>query len=240
VFWPWEIVERDHELQNPTSPDKIRLLGDYLRLTSESRVLDIASGKGGPASILAEAYGCTISAVEIRPLFAEEARKRAASAGLGSLIDVQTADASSLQIEPESFDAAICIGAAFVWGTIADAAAALWPTVPPGGFVAIGEPFWRHWPLPEDIEEQGFVGLEETAARFERAGFQITGIIAASEDDWDHYESQHWRAIAEWLAEHPEHPGAEEFRTGHERYRSDYFRYKRALLAWAIFVGRKI
>jgi hypothetical protein len=32
----------------------------------------------------------------------------------------------------------------------------------------------------------------------------ITGIIAASDDDWDRYESLHWRALEEWLAEHPD------------------------------------
>jgi cyclopropane fatty-acyl-phospholipid synthase-like methyltransferase len=57
VFWPWEIVERDHELQNPTSPDKVRLLGDHLRLSPESSVLDIACGKGGPASTFATTFG---------------------------------------------------------------------------------------------------------------------------------------------------------------------------------------
>ncbi len=239
MFWPWEIIERDHEIQNPTSPEKIRLVGDHLRLTNESRVLDVACGKGGPATILAGAYGCRISAIEIRPSFAEEARKQAAVAGVGSLIDVQTADAATFQIEPEAFDTALCIGATFVWGTIADAAAILHASVPSGGLVAIGEPFWRQWPLPEGIAEEDFVSLDETVARFERAGFQITGIVAASEDDWDHYESLHWRAIEEWLDEHPEHPGAQEVRIAHDRFRSDYFRFKRALLGWAIFVGRK-
>jgi hypothetical protein len=52
MVWPWEIVERDHDIQNPTSPSKIQLLGGYLRLSSDSLVLDIACGKGGPASIL--------------------------------------------------------------------------------------------------------------------------------------------------------------------------------------------
>jgi len=240
MFWPWEIIERDHEIQNPTSAEKIRLLGDYLRLTGESRILDVACGKGGPARILAAAYGCRISAIEIRPSFADEARKRAAATGLGSLIEVQTADASTLHIAPEAFDAALCIGAAFVWGTIAEAAAALRSSVPSGGFVAIGEPFWRQWPLPEAIAEEDFVSLDGTVARFEQAGFQITGVIASSEDDWDHYESLHWRAIVEWLAEDPEHPHAEEVRVAHDRFRNDYFRFKRALLGWAIFVGRKI
>ena len=239
MWWPWEVIERDHEIQNPTSPEKVLRLGDYLRLTSESRVLDVACGKGGPARILADAYGCRIDAVEIRPGFAEIAREQAQVAGLGSLIDVQTADASALEIEREAFDAALCLGAAFIWGTIADAARALRPAVRSGGFVAVGEPFWRQWPLPDGIDEGAFVNLVETASRFERAGFRITGLIAASEDDWDHYESLHWRASEEWLAANPEHPGAEELRLTHDRFRTDYLRFQRALLGWAIFAGRR-
>jgi SAM-dependent methyltransferase len=239
VFWPWEIVEHDHEIQNPTSPEKIRLLGDYLRLTSESRVLDVACGKGGPASILAATYGCRVSGIEVRPAFADEARSRAAAAGLDSLIDVQTADASTVELAAEAFDAALCLGAGFVWGTIADAAVALRPCVRRGGFVAIGEPYWRQWPPPEGIDREYFVGLSDTVARFEGAGFAITGMIAASDDDWDRYESLHWRAIEEWLAENPNHPGAADLRSRHERSRSDYFRFQRALLRWAIFVGRR-
>jgi SAM-dependent methyltransferase len=238
--WPWEIVERDHEIQDPTSPEKIRLLGDYLRLTSESRVLDIACGKGGPASILADSYRCRVLGVELRPAFAEAARARVAANGLESLIEVQRANASELRLEPEAWDAALCIGAAFVWGSIADAAAALVPTVRKSGFVAIGEPFWRQWPLPETVEEEYFVSLDATVERFEQAGLATTGIIAASEDDWDHYESLHWRAIEEWLAERPDHPDAEDIRRHHDRFRRDYFRFKRELLGWAIFVGPKI
>jgi SAM-dependent methyltransferase len=240
MAWPWEVVERDHEIQDPTSPEKIRLLGEYLRLTSESHVLDIACGKGGPALILAATFGCRVHGVEIRPAFAEAARARVAARGLESLIEVQTADASEVQFEPEAWDAALCIGASFVWGTIADAALALVPLARDGGFVAIGEPFWRQWPLPDGIEQEGFVDLEATVERFEQAGLAPTGIIAASEDDWDHYESLHWRATEEWLAEHPDHADADDIRTRHNHYRGDYFGVKRALLGWAIFVGRKL
>jgi hypothetical protein len=104
-----------------------------------------------------------------------------------------------------------------------------------GGFAAIGEPFWRQWPLPDGVDDEGWAALDETVARFATAGFVTTGIIAASDDDWDHYESQHWRAIEEWLAEHPD----DDFRARHEGSRSDYFAHQRALLGWAILVGRK-
>ncbi len=71
---------------------------------------------------------------------------------------------------------------------------------------------------------------------FAEAGLAITGIVAADEDDWDRYESLHWRALEEWLAMHPE---AHEIATRHARYRNDYLSFKRALMGWAIFVGRR-
>jgi SAM-dependent methyltransferase len=233
--WRWDVAERDHEIQNPTSAEKIRLLGDYLRLTSGSRVLDIACGKAGPALVLAAAFGCRILGVELRPEFAAEARRRVADAGLDALVEIRTGDGREIPIEPEVWDAALCLGASFVWGTLTEAAPALAPAVRPGGFVAVGEPFWRQWPLPDGVDSQGYVGLEETVARLERPGLALTGMIAASEDDWDRYESLHWRAIEEWLAQHPD----EDFRAQHERSRRYYLAVQRRLLGWAIFVGRK-
>ena len=61
--WYYDIAERDHALQNPTSPEKIRRLGERLRLGPESRVLDLACGKAGPALLLAEAFGCRVVGV---------------------------------------------------------------------------------------------------------------------------------------------------------------------------------
>jgi SAM-dependent methyltransferase len=239
VGWRWEVVEHDHEIQNPTSAEKIRLLGDYVRLGPERRVLDVACGKGGPAVLLAEAFGCRIVGVERLPAFADEARSRVAARGLEHLVEVRTGDAAEFALEPEAWDVALCIGASFVWGTIEDAAARLAPAVGSGGFVAIGEPFWRTWPLPEGVDPEDFVPLDETIERFRRSGLALTGLIAASEDDWDRYESLHWRAAEEWLAEHGDDPRVEDVRAGQEQKRAEYFRSRRPYLGWAIFVGRK-
>jgi SAM-dependent methyltransferase len=237
--WRWDVAERDHEIQNPTSAEKIRLLGDYLRLTSDSRVLDLACGKAGPALILAGTYGCRISGVERMPEFADAARERIAAAGLDALIEITTADASASAIEPAAWDAVLCLGASFIWGTLAETAAVLHPAVRPGGFIAVGEPFWRRWPLPAGVDSEGWATLPETAARLAAAGFAVTGIIAASDDDWDRYESLHWRALEEWLAQNPGDPDAADMRDKHERSRSRYLGTERELLGWAIFVGRK-
>ena len=80
------VAERDHELQNPITADKRRLLGERLRLGRDSRVLDIASGRGGPAVLLAREFGCTVEGVEIAPEFHAVSVERAAAAGLGERV----------------------------------------------------------------------------------------------------------------------------------------------------------
>ena len=59
--WYYAVAERDHNLQDPTSPEKIRQLGELLRLGRGTRVLDIGCGKAGPALVLAQTFDCTIT-----------------------------------------------------------------------------------------------------------------------------------------------------------------------------------
>jgi SAM-dependent methyltransferase len=221
-----ELVERDHHLQNPTSPEKIRLAGEYLRLGPHSSVLDLACGKAGPAVVLAREFGCRIHGVEISGVFADAARRRIVDAGLEHLISIEVADASQASLEAGSYDVALCIGAAFVWGHIGAAAAVLASVVGQGSPIALGEPFW----LQPGREERAFVDLPATVARLEAAGVDLTGMVAASQDDWDRYESLHWRAAVE--------TGGDEVLQMHLGLRDDYLQGQRAELGWGIFTGR--
>jgi SAM-dependent methyltransferase len=236
--WYYDVAERDHELQNPTSPEKIRLLGERLRLGPESRVLDLACGKAGPALLLAGEFGCSVLGVERAPEFAAIARDRVEAAGLSDRIEIVEGDAAAFPLEPGAWDAALCLGASFVWHGFEGTLAALTPAVPPGGHVVVGEPFWRTWPLPDGVDDDGYVPLRETVARLEAAGLALVTLIASSEDDWDTYESLHWRALEEWLAEHPRDPDSVAIRERYETNREAYLQHQRALLGWAIFVGR--
>jgi SAM-dependent methyltransferase len=241
---PWfhAVVERHHELQNPTSPEKIRLLGERLRLGAGARVLDVASGKGGPAVLLARTFGCRITCVERAEEFVAEARRRVRESGLDDLIELVHADGREFPLEHEGYDAALCLGASFVWDGLVGTLSALVPAVRPGGHLAIGEPYWRSRPLPagfEPMPEEDFVTLAETVARFEGAGLEPVTLIDASLDDWDRYETLHWLAADEWLDEHRDDPDADEIRARAERYRRRYLRWTRDLLGWAIVAGRK-
>jgi SAM-dependent methyltransferase len=236
MTWWYAVVEAKHELHNPTSAEKIRLLGERLGLGPESRVLDVASGTGGPAAILADEFGCRLTCVEQAPEFTAVARERATDR-----IEVIEADASAFDFEPGVYDAALCLGATFVYGGLAETVCALAPAVRPRGFLAIGEPYWWQWPLPPGAEPKegwNFASLPETVALIESAGAAVVSLIASSEDDWDRYESLKWLALDEWLQANPDHPRAEEFRQRGTSFRDQYLRWQRDFLGWAIFVCR--
>ena len=234
------VAERDHELQNPTSADKLRLLGERLRLGPGSRVLDIASGRGGPAVLLAQEFGCAIEGIEIAPEFHAVAVQRAAAAGLGERVTFRLGDAAQEELG-EGWDVALCLGASFVWGGLTGTLDALEPVVRPGGHVVVGEPFWRRLPLPEDYTERNdpWTSLEGTMTIMETGALRVVSVIASSEDDWDRYETLHWRAVEEWLAENADDADAPDIRARHAHWKQAYLRHGREYLGWAIFVGWK-
>ncbi len=86
-------------------------------------------------------------------------------------------------------------------------------------------PFWQR----PGRDERGFVDLPTTVTRFESAGIDLTGIIAASEDDWDRYKSLQWQAAAE--------TGGDEVMKTHFKRRDDHLNARRGQLGWAILAG---
>lgn len=232
------VAERDHEIQNPTSEEKLLLLGERLRLGPESRVLDVASGRGGPALLLAGRFGCSVHGIEIAPEFHSVAVERAEAAGLSDRVSFELGDGAAIPFERGSYDVALCLGASFVWGGLAGTLDALEPVVRAGGHVVVGEPFWRRLPLPVDYEERDdpFTSLDGTVAILESGGLRVVSVIASSEDDFDRYETLHWRAAEEWLAANPDDPHAAEISEWHDRAKRAYLRHGRDHLGWAIFV----
>lgn len=235
---PWfhAVAERYHDIQNPISAEKIRLLGERIGLGPGRRVLDIACGRGGPAIVLASGFGCRVVGVERSNEFATAARERIAAAGLEELIAIHEQDAADFPIEPEQWDAALCLGASWIWDGLEGTVATLSRGVRPGGHVAVGEVYLR---APAGGDREEFVSLADTVRRFERVGPPVTTLITASEQDWDAYEGLHWASLEAWLAENAEDPGAAAIRSEHERSKWRYLEHGREADGWAILAGQK-
>jgi SAM-dependent methyltransferase len=235
------VAESRHELQNPTSEEKLVLLGQRLDLRPGSRVLDVASGRGGPALLLARTFECSIEGIELSPDFHATAVERAAERGLSHLVSIRLGDASQAELPAGAYDAALCLGASFVYGGLAPTITALTDAVRPGGHVVVGEPYWRRLPLPADYEDRDepWTTLEGTVQLFEESGLPVVSVIASSEDDWDRYETLHWLAVEDWLAANATDPEAADIRERHEHWKWVYLRHARDYCGWAIFVAWK-
>jgi precorrin-6B methylase 2 len=239
--WYFAVIEDGLDIQNPTSRAKIELLGEHLGLTNGSHVLDVASGRGGPALILAGTFGCRITGIEKAEEFDAVARRRVRDEELEGLVELIQADARQYPLAQDRYDAAICLGASFIWEGLEGTIEALKPAVRSMGLIVVGEPYWRIWPLPEGHawSDEGYLPLDATIERFRTAELEPVSVIDASLDDWDRYESRRWQAADRWLRSHPDDPDAESIRSRSARDRDEYFRWRRDQLGWAIIAARK-
>src|SRR5260370_3253362 len=83
-------------------------LGTLLGLTAQSRILDIASGKGTSALFLAERFGCEVLGIDYSAQNVEQANAADAAKGMATRVVFRKGDAEGLPVEDASFDAVIC------------------------------------------------------------------------------------------------------------------------------------
>jgi hypothetical protein len=191
--------------------------------------------------VLARTFGCSIEGIELTPEFHAAAVARAAADGIDDRLAFRLADASDEPLGAGRYDATLCLGATFVFGGLDGTLDALVPTVRAGGHVVVGEPYWRVWPLPDDYarRDEPYTSLYDTVATVESHGLRVVGVLDSSRDDWDGYETLHWRAVEEWLASNAEDPDADDVRARHEHAKRAYLHHGREVLGWALFVGWK-
>lgn len=85
---------------------------DWLDLTDDACVLNVASGSGGPSVRLARVTGCRVHGIDLDEAGIENARRLAEETGISRRARFTQHDASTtLPFETDTFDAVICIDA---------------------------------------------------------------------------------------------------------------------------------
>jgi len=242
----FDITHREHVLCNPLSVEKLEELIGLLRLAPGARVLDIATGKAEFLIRLAEAYDVAGVGVDLSPYCvsdAEEKRDRRTPDAQLTFLEMDGADYEPE--EPESFDLAACIGASWVYGGHRGTLEALKGMAADGGWIVVGEPYWRQEPPAPYLEAIGeerddYGTHHENAAVGQELGLELVYTLVSSEDDWDRYEGLQWYAAAEWAREHRDDPDVEELLERVRGNRESYLRWGRETLGWAIYTFKKI
>ena len=83
-------------------------LGRILRVTPQTRVLDVAAGRGASAIFLAERFGCEVVGVDYSSKNVDAANEEARANDLCGKVVFQSGDAERLPFPAASFDAVIC------------------------------------------------------------------------------------------------------------------------------------
>jgi SAM-dependent methyltransferase len=120
-------------------------LGDF---APGQEVLDVGCGVGTTALLLAQRFGCRVTAVDIDPRMIERAKARVAAAGLSDQIKVERADIQALPYSSASFDRVV-VEAVTMFVDRPRAASEIVRVCRPGGRVLEHEFIYRRRPTPE-------------------------------------------------------------------------------------------
>jgi arsenite methyltransferase len=114
-------------------------LGEILGLTPQSRVLDVAAGKGTSAFFLATRFGCEVVGIDYSGRNVEAAEAAASAKSLSERVSFQWADAEQLPFSNNSFDAIICECAFCTFPNKQAAAHEFMRVLRPGGEVGLSD-----------------------------------------------------------------------------------------------------
>ncbi|MGH8802075.1 MAG: SAM-dependent methyltransferase, partial [Casimicrobiaceae bacterium] len=183
------IAHRDHDYCNPISAAKIERLLDLLPLDSASRVLDLGCGRAELCLRIIERFGSTALAIDRSSLMLDAARERAEWTGALGRLHLDNVDISEFAADPETFHLTVMLGAGGIGGGMVGVCRRLKGWARPGGYVLVGEGYWRRRPAskylavlggaPEDYRDHAGnvqAGIE--------AGLLPIHACTATEDEW--------------------------------------------------------
>lgn len=163
-------------------------LVDMLEVSPGDRVLDVASGSGGPAARIADRTGASVTGIEISEAAVERARAHAAAAGLGDRVQFVAGDAAaSLPFEDGRFGAVVCVDAINHLAGRETVLAEWRRVLRPGGRVAFTDPIVLTGPVSnEELARRTAIGFflvvppGHDEQLLDAAGFDIVEAVDSS------------------------------------------------------------
>ncbi len=231
----WSIVEQHHDIQNPSSPEKLDHLIDLLSLNAQHHVLDIGCGKGWLLNRIAMRTSARGTGVEINPWFCQDALLRSQLHHVADQITIIESDAHAVEFDQHTFDAVFCIGATFARGGLDATLAFARHVAKPGAPIIIGDIF-RYHELPSHMADYGFVPTLGELVDSIRGDHEPFEMLVSTLEEWDRYETKKWQSAHAWLIANPDDPEHADLVTEVAKMRHNYLHLERGTIGWAIIM----
>ena len=127
------------ESYHPGGLDLTRHLASTLGLRPEQRVLDVASGPGTTALLLAEEFGVQVDGVDLGETSVARSRAAAAERGVTGSVRFHVGDAEHLPFPDATFDVVVCECAFCTFPTKSVAAVEFARVLRPGGRIGLSD-----------------------------------------------------------------------------------------------------
>lgn len=217
---------------NPVSEEKLILAGKYANLSSDTRVLDLGCGNGTALFLWNKTFGITGTGIEIRKSSAKKAKELLAGTGIEILADDAT------EFPDDTYNAVSAIGISFLFDGVEGALHHIAEFE--ADAIIIGDRFWGRKEVPPEFSRE----WAEVPTSFEvvetarKLGYRLAGLITATKDEWDVYESAIWQNCVSYIALEKE--GALEVAEYLECIQDEYLSFGREYMDWGQFVFLKL
>ncbi len=143
--------------------------------------------------------------------------------------------------DPETFHLSVMLGAGGIAGGIAGICNQLKTWTRSGGYILIGEGYWRTRAHPDYL---AVLGSDHNEYLDHRGNVQAgidAGLIpmhatTANLDEWDEYEWKYCRSIERYAREQPEDPDVPAMLERIRKWRDAYMRWGRDTLGFAVYL----
>jgi ubiquinone/menaquinone biosynthesis C-methylase UbiE len=235
------IAHKNHLFCSPIDSTKLDKLLKIPDLKSDSKVIDIGSGKSEILIRLVELYNLNSYGIDLNSIWLNEALEKSKSRIPEDKLFLYEMDIKEFSYDANSFDLAICTGSTHAYGSFSIAINEMKKLVRKDGYLLLAEGFWKKSPEQGYLDFLGtdsteFSTLDGLIDKAEESELIPLYSCVSSNDDFDYYEGLYKLSMEKYLKENPSDPDSQWMKEKIRKWNHAYYKWGRDTLGFALIL----